>query len=62
MLLAVAVFSFAFVSLGVGACRTVDALERHRANREAARRDLALRRHKLAYTGPLYSAHGRVIG
>lgn len=63
MLLAVAVFAFVFVSLSVGAFRIVDALERHRANREAARRAAILRRHmqRYGYFGPIYNAHGREV-
>lgn len=63
MLLAyVALSAFLAVSLTVSACRTLRAIARADKEREAARRDFALRRHKLAYTGPLYNAHGREIG
>lgn len=61
MLLAVAVFAFVFVSLSVGAFRIVDALEAQRARREAQRREAVTRRHRLAYTGPRYNAHGREV-
>lgn len=61
MLLAVAVFAFVFVALSVAGVRVLNALEAQRARLEAQRREAVTRRHRLAYNGPIYNAHGREV-
>lgn len=57
----IALAVFLFVSLSVAGFRALDALEAARARREAVRREAVTRRHRLAYTGPRYNAHGREV-
>ncbi len=60
-MLFIAVAVFVFVALSVAGVRAIDALEAQRARREAQRREAVTRRHRLAYTGPRYNAHGREV-
>lgn len=57
----VALSVFLAVSLSVAGFRTLAALRAERVRLEAERRDAVTRRHKLAYSGPRYNAHGREV-
>lgn len=60
--LTVAIAAFVFTAVSVGGWRAIDLLERHKADREAARRTRAIVRRGTHYTGPRYSNRGRETG
>lgn len=59
--LTIAIAAFVFTAISVGGWRALNLLDKHKAEREAARRDRAIVRRKVHYTGPRYTSAGREI-